>query len=295
MKKFLVTGANGQVGRCLVERLKDKADLLALTKDHLDITNKQEVFNIVQQFKPDVIINAAAYTAVDRAETEIALAKAINIDGAKNLAEAAQIVNAIILHISTDYVFDGKLDRPYVESDAVNPQGVYGETKLMGEQEVLLVNPRSIILRTAWVFAEHGHNFVKTMLRLGNERESISIVNDQFGSPTYAGDIADALIKISYIVLNNNELFGIYHYTGFPYVSWYDFAEEIFRQAKLQNILHHIPLLKAISSSEYPTPAKRPINSRLNLNKIQQIFNIQPSDWRQKINKLNDYWDMENN
>lgn len=295
MKKFLVTGANGQVGRCLVERLKDKADLLALTKDHLDITNKQEVFNIVQQFKPDVIINAAAYTAVDRAETEIALAKAINIDGAKNLAEAAQIVNAIILHISTDYVFDGKLNRPYVESDAVNPQGVYGETKLMGEQEVLLVNPRSIILRTAWVFAEHGHNFVKTMLRLGNERESISIVNDQFGAPTYAGDIADALIKISYIVLNNNELFGIYHYTGFPYVSWYDFAEEIFRQAKLQNILHHIPLLKAISSSEYPTPAKRPINSRLNLNKIQQIFNIQPSNWRQKINKLNDYWDMENN
>lgn len=289
MTKFLVTGANGQVGHCLVQQLASKVDLLALTKHDLDITDKQKVFSVVQQFKPDVIINAAAYTAVDKAETEIALAKAINIDGARNLAEAAQKVNAIIFHISTDYVFDGMLNRPYMESDAVNPQGVYGETKLLGEQEVLFANPRSIILRTAWVFAEHGHNFVKTMLRLGGERESLSIVNDQFGAPTYAGDIAHTLIKIAYRTLNDNKAFGTYHYTGFPYISWYDFAEEIFRQAKLQNVLHHIPILKAIPSSEYPTPAQRPMNSCLNLNKIQEVFNIQPSNWHQKLDKLNDY------
>lgn len=290
MAKFLITGANGQVGHCLVERLNGKVELLAVDREQLDITDKDAVFRVVNQFQPDVIINAAAHTAVDRAETEIELSEQINVLGAKYLAESANQIGAMILHISTDYVFNGEGSQPYQEDDRTDPQGVYGKTKLAGEIAVQKANPRSIILRTAWVFGEHGNNFVKTMLRLGKDREQLGVVGDQFGGPTYAGDIADALILIANTILAGKEdVFGVYHFSGTPYVSWYEFAQTIFAEAETQKVLAKIPRVNQITTQDYPTPAKRPANSRLNLTKIEQTFGIKPSDWQKALKNIKDY------
>ncbi len=290
MAKFLITGAKGQVGHSLTEQLTGKADILAVDRDELDITDRDAVFNVVKTFRPDVIINAAAHTAVDRAESEVELSEAINVKGPQYLAEAANEIDAVILHISTDYVFEGTGTGEYKEGDQTNPQGVYGRTKLEGEIAVQQVNPRSIILRTAWVFGEHGHNFVKTMLRLAKDRDSLGIVGDQFGGPTYAGDIAKALIEIANQILAGKEnAFGVYHFTGKPYVSWYEFAKAIFAEAELQNILEKSPLVNRIATSDYPTPAKRPANSRLDLTKIKQVFNIEPSDWQAALKNIKAY------
>lgn len=289
--KVLVTGSNGQVGYCLVQQLRQQnADFLALDRDQLDITQRQAVWQTVSDYRPDVIINAAAYTAVDKAESEAEQAFAINRDGAAYLAEAAQQIGAAMLHISTDYVFDGQATQPYTETDATAPQGVYGQSKLAGEQAVLAACSRSIILRTAWVFGEHGHNFVKTMLRLGRERDSLGIVSDQHGAPTYAGDIAAALLHIAHHITQGKPTeYGIYHFSGKPYVSWYQFAEAIFQQAQQQGILANAPQLLAIATPDYPTPAKRPANSCLQLDKIQQAFGISPSDWQQALTQLAPY------
>lgn len=289
--KVLVTGSNGQVGYCLVQQLRQQnADFLALNRDQLDITQRQAVWQTVSDYRPDVIINAAAHTAVDKAESEAEQAFAINRDGAAYLAEAAQQIGAAMLHISTDYVFDGQATQPYTETDATAPQGVYGQSKLAGEQAVLAACSRSIILRTAWVFGEHGHNFVKTMLRLGRERDSLGIVSDQHGAPTYAGDIAAALLHIAHHITQGKPTeYGIYHFSGKPYVSWYQFAEAIFQQAQQQGILANTPQLLAIATPDYPTPAKRPANSCLQLDKIQQAFGISPSDWQQALTQLAPY------
>ena len=290
MAKFLITGAKGQVGHCLTEQLTGKAEILAVDRDELDITDQSAVKKIVKTFKPDVIINAAAHTAVDRAESEVELSEAINVKGPQYLAEAANEIGAVILHISTDYVFEGTGSGEYKEDDQTNPQGVYGRTKLAGEIAVQQANPRSIILRTAWVFGEHGHNFVKTMLRLAKDRDSLGIVGDQFGGPTYAGDIAKALIEIANQILAGKEnAFGVYHFTGKPYVSWYEFAKAIFAEAELQKILEKSPLVNSIATSDYPTPAKRPANSRLDLTKIKQVFNIEPSDWQVALKNIKTY------
>lgn len=290
MAKFLITGAKGQVGHSLTEQLTGKAEILAVDRDELDITDRDAVFNVVKIFKPDVIINAAAHTAVDRAESEVELSEAINVKGPQYLAEAANEIGAVILHISTDYVFEGTGSGEYKEDDKTNPQGVYGRTKLEGEIAVQQANPRSIILRTAWVFGEHGHNFVKTMLRLAKDRDSLGIVGDQFGGPTYAGDIAKTLIEIANQILAGKEnAFGVYHFTGKPYVSWYEFAKAIFAEAELQNILEKSPLINSIATSDYPTPAKRPANSRLDLTKIKQVFNIEPSDWQAALKNIKAY------
>lgn len=290
MAKFLITGAKGQVGHCLTEQLTGKAEILAVDRDELDITDQSAVKKIVKTFKPDVIINAAAHTAVDRAESEIELSETINVKGPQYLAEAANEIGAVILHISTDYVFEGTGSGEYKEDDQTNPQGVYGRTKLAGEIAVQQANPRSIILRTAWVFGEHGHNFVKTMLRLAKDRDSLGVVGDQFGGPTYADDIAKALIEIANQILAGKEnTFGIYHFTGKPYVSWYEFAKAIFAEAELQNILEKSPLVNSIATSDYPTPAKRPANSRLDLTKIKQVFNIEPSDWQVALKNIKAY------
>ena len=289
--KVLLTGSNGQVGWALVQQLSQQAiDFVAFNRQELDITHQQAVMQAVMAYHPDVIINAAAHTAVDKAESEPDLAFAINQQGAGYLAEAAQQVGAALLHISTDYVFDGQANQPYGENDATAPQGVYGQSKLAGEQAVLAACSRSIVLRTAWVFGEHGHNFVKTMLRLGRERDGLSIVGDQRGAPTYAGDIADALIQIAqHITQGKATEYGVYHFSGSPYVSWYQFAEAIFQHAQQQGILPTIPQLNAITTAEYPTPAKRPANSCLQLSKIQQAFAIAPSDWQHALTRLADY------
>mgnify|MGYP000663388205 CR=1 FL=1 len=289
--RVLVTGCNGQVGYCLTELLLKESNvtLLALNKSELDITNYDAVKEVVQNFKPSVVINAAAYTAVDRAEGEIGLSYAINRDGAKHLAEAAQEVGAAILHISTDYVFEGNKDGVYTESDFTNPQGVYGASKLAGEEAVAKACDKHIILRTAWVFGVHGNNFVKTMLRLGS-RDELSVVSDQFGGPTYAGDIANALVEIAKRIANNEDIaYGVYHYSGLPHVSWFEFANTIFTNATEQGVITQKLVLNRITTAQYPTPAKRPSNSKLCTKKITDMFSIQPSDWKAAIANIKVY------
>ncbi|MFV8461408.1 dTDP-4-dehydrorhamnose reductase [Vibrio campbellii] len=290
--RVLITGCHGQVGTCLTEQLNqdENTTVLALDKEHLDITNQDSVNAIVSEFQPTIIINAAAHTAVDKAEEEIELSYAINRDGPKNLAQAAQTIGAAILHISTDYVFEGSKTGDYVETDTTNPQGVYGESKLAGEIAVTQSCDKHIILRTAWVFGESGNNFVKTMLRLGQTRDALSIVGDQFGGPTYAGDIASTLIQIAERITQGSEVeYGVYHYSGLPHVSWFDFAEAIFEGAVQQEILESKPTLTSITTDQYPTPAKRPSNSRLSNEKIMANFAIEASDWKAALDNIQAY------
>lgn len=288
--RVLITGSHGQVGRCLVEQLKVIANVLAVDRDELDITNEIAVKSVVKAFKPDVIINAAAHTAVDKAESEVDLSYAINRDGPKFLAESAQSINASILHISTDYVFSGDKDGIYNELDDTFPQGVYGESKLAGEEAVIGACSKHIILRTAWVFSEHGNNFVKTMLRLANTYDTLNIVGDQFGGPTYAGDIASALVTIAKSIYDgDNNKFGVYHFSGLPHVNWSEFAQNIFDEAVQQKILDKSPVINSITTAEYPTPAKRPANSKLDTSLITDKFAINASDWKLALKNLNSY------
>lgn len=288
--KVLLTGSEGQIGRSLTRQLQGKADVLACSRDTLDITDREAVFAQIDDFRPQIVINAAAYTAVDKAESEPASAEAVNHQGARYLAEATAKAGAALLHISTDYVFNGNKKEAYRENDPIDPQGVYGRSKAAGEQAALQTNPRTIVLRTSWVFGEYGQNFVKTMLRLARERDTLSVVDDQLGAPTYAGDIAAALIAISeHIVKGKPVDYGIYHYSGMPYVSWYAFAYAIFAESVTQRVLPKAPQLKAITTADYPTPAKRPTNSRLNLDKIQRAFAIPPSDWKRALKSLHLY------
>ncbi|MGR3971271.1 dTDP-4-dehydrorhamnose reductase [Shewanella sp. 1180_01] len=293
--KILVTGSNGQVGSSLVKLLNQMPEIksLAVDREQLDITDCEAVNKLVNQFKPDAIINAAAHTAVDKAEQEVELSYAINRDGAQFLAQAANSVGATILHISTDYVFAGDKVGEYIEIDDVAPQGIYGESKLAGELAVAAACPRHIIIRTAWVFCETGNNFVKTMLRLAQTRDELSVVADQFGGPTYAGDIANALILITKTVHKGNNNYGVYHFAGFPHVSWHQFACEIFNKANEQNVFSNDNSkrirVNAIATVQYPTLAKRPANSKLNCQKIELSFGIKPSNWQVALNNLKGY------
>ena len=292
--KVLITGSNGQVGSCLVKQLQScpEIEFLAVDRNELDITSEQDVIKTVNDFLPTIIINAAAHTAVDKAEDEVELSYAINRDGPEYLAQAAEKVGAVILHISTDYVFAGDKEGLYSEIDPVSPQGVYGQSKLAGEEVVIDTCSRHIILRTAWVFGEEGNNFVKTMLRLAKQRDSLGIVADQFGGPTYAGDIATALIKIAKTIIDSKNTFnnyGVYHFSGMPHVSWYDFSQAIFDKAVEQKVLVKSPDVKKITTDEYSTPAKRPINSRLDTKKITTVFDVPVSDWKSALNNLSDY------
>lgn len=285
--KIAVTGANGQLGYQLIQKLTGKVTLQAFYRSSLNIANAAEVENKLLAFAPDIIINAAAYTAVDKAEQEQAQADAINHLGAEYLARTAEKLNAVLVHVSTDYVFDGASQQPYVETDTTNPQSVYGATKLAGELAVVKHCSKYIILRTAWVFAEHGNNFVKTMLRLAQSRPELGVVADQCGGPTYAGDIADAIISIVAQLQDQNEQrWGIYHFSGEPFVSWHEFAEQIFERATKQNVLEKVPVTNAITTAEYPTSAKRPAYSMLNCSKIAHEFSIKPSCWLKALENL---------
>lgn len=287
--KILVTGANGQIGHCLQQQLGQKNwAFSAFTRTELDITDPQAVNQVIQRLRPDIIINAAAYTAVDKAEQEQALAYAVNRNGPTNLAHAAKGVNAAIFHISTDYVFSGDATGAYTEDAPTNPQCVYGQSKLAGELAVTAVNDEHIILRTAWVFGEHGNNFVKTMIRLGKIKDVLNIVADQEGSPTYADDIAKVLLVVAQHYSEGKPTpWGTYHYSGQPYVSWYGFAREIFTEVEQAGLyVKPVPQLNAIATAEYPTPAKRPANSKLDCKKIEQAFGVAPSDWRSALKNI---------
>ena len=289
--RILITGSNGQVGDCLTQKLSNKVGMtvLALDREELDITNRDSVVKLISEFQPTVIINAAAYTAVDKAESDSEVCFDINRDGVKNLAIAAQQTGASLLHISTDYVFAGDKVGEYLENDLTNPQGVYGQSKLEGELAAQLCK-KHIILRTAWVFGESGHNFVKTMLRLATERDKLSVVSDQFGGPTYAGDIANALIHITECIGRGEAIaYGTYHFSGLPHVSWYEFAKTIFGKAVEYNVLLQSPEVNAIPTSAYPTSAKRPANSKLDCGKLERTFGIRSSDWRAALDNIQAY------
>ncbi len=276
MKKILVTGANGQLGQCLqkISSQFEEFEFIFTDSETLDITNKEEVNDFFWQNAPDFCINAAAYTAVDLAETDIEKAFLVNADGTENLAEACAENNAQFIHVSTDYVFDGENNLAYTEEDFTNPLGVYGASKLAGDELALEVNPCSVILRTSWVYSEFGKNFVKTMLNLFATKEELNVVADQFGQPTNANDLAEAIMKI---IKSEKITPGIFNFSNLGRISWFDFAEKIaeLSEAKIK--------LNAIETSQYPTPAKRPKNSVLDLDKISKTYAVPLKPWEESL------------
>lgn len=280
--KLLVLGAGGQVGHELCRRAWPAGHrLAAFGHDRLDITQREAVFAAVARECPDIVVNAAAYTAVDRAESEPEAAWAGNCTGPANLAAACCGAAIPLIHISTDYVFDGSKAGPYREDDPVKPLGVYGKSKEAGERAVREALPRHVILRTAWVYSAHGHNFVKTMLRLGQERPVLRVVADQIGSPTSAADIAAAIGGVVERIAAGETNWGTYHFVGAGAVSWHAFAETIFALAALWR--GPPPRVEAIATADYPTPARRPANSVLDCGWISEVFGIVPRPWREAL------------
>ncbi len=276
--KILLFGANGQVGAEL-RRLWDAAELVPLTRAECDLRDPRAVRATIQQLSPSFILNASAYTAVDRAETEVADCFAINAHAPGVMAEEAGKLGALLVHYSTDYVFDGQKDAPYTETDSATPINQYGRSKLEGEQAIQASGARYLIFRTSWIFSPRGSNFVKTVLRLAGERDRLRIIDDQIGSPTSAAAIARATSRILREPQPDSVSTGLYHMTAEGYVSWAGLAEEIFRQAKLEPA----PAIEPIPSEEYPTPAKRPKNSRLCNEKFAATFGFQLSGWREQL------------
>lgn len=284
--KILITGAQGQVGKELSTLANTHGyNVIAAGRSELDITQASKVNDYLNQHQPDIIINAAAYTAVDKAEQEQAIAYAINYEGAKNIATTCATLSIPLLHISTDYVFDGSKAEPYNEDDDVSPLGVYGDSKWKGEEAIRENLNNAIILRVAWVFGAHGNNFVKTMLRLAKERDELNVVADQFGGPSPAKNIAETLIKLVEKYQETKTLqWGTYHYCGSPKTTWYEFATEIFKQANKKGLINKKIKVNPITTAQYPTPAKRPKNSMLNCSKIKNIFEIDLPNWRNALN-----------
>ncbi len=277
----LVTGSAGQLGQSLqfIAPNYPEIQFVFCSSSTLDISNLNNVKQIFKQFEPHFCINAAAYTAVDKAETEAEKAHIINVIGAKNLAEVCKEYNTILLHVSTDFVFDGNKQTPYTEQDIPNPTGVYGKTKLEGEIEIQKTWEKHFIIRTSWVYSQFGNNFMKTMLRLASERDTISVVNDQIGTPTNAVDLAEIVIKLvtEHSKLNTEHFYGIYNFSNEGQCSWYEFAKKIF---EINNI--NINLLP-IPTSSFPTPAKRPSFSVLDKSKIKKVFGIEINNWEESL------------
>ncbi|WP_226063357.1 dTDP-4-dehydrorhamnose reductase [Kaistella polysaccharea] len=277
MKKIVVLGGNGQLGnyfRKIVSDYDSDFDFHFFGSEDLDITGRSAVSDLFDDLKPEFCINAAAYTAVDLAEKEAEKAFAVNADAVGHIAEACKDSNTVLIHISTDYVFDGDTNISYSEDNFTNPQGVYGESKRRGEEAALENNPKTIVIRTSWLYSEFNKNFVKTMLNLFSQKEELGIVADQFGQPTNANDLALAVMKI---IETEPKTYGIFHFSNYPETNWFEFASKIaeFSDSKIK--------LKAITTEEFPTPAKRPHRSTMALDKIENTYKIELVHWENSL------------
>jgi dTDP-4-dehydrorhamnose reductase len=283
MMRIAVTGSKGQVATSLLERAGLRAEVVALGRPAFDLTDRAAVVAGLEAARPGVVVNAAAYTAVDKAETEEEAAIQVNSDGAGHVAEAAARLGVPLIHLSTDYVFDGALDRPYREDDPTAPTGAYGRSKLAGEKAVAERCDDSVILRTAWVYSPFGANFVRTMLRLNEMRDEVCVVADQRGNPTFALDIADALIAIAARVKDDPSpaLRGVFHLTGSGEATWADLADAVFHEATARG--RRLTHVRRIATADYPTPARRPANSRLDNEKLSRVYGFRLPEWRHSV------------
>jgi dTDP-4-dehydrorhamnose reductase len=282
-----IIGSNGQLGSELVRKGEERGlNILALDYPEIDIRQPESIDGRIDFSRIDLIINAAAYTAVDRAESEPEAAFAVNREGPAYLADRCCKRGIPLIHVSTDYVFDGTKTSAYTEEDPVAPLGVYGQSKAAGEAEVRNRLPEHVILRTAWLCGVHGHNFVKTLLKLGRERETLKVVSDQFGCPTFAADLAEAILEVVCQAEKNQSVrWGTYHYCGAGKTTWHGFATAIFEVAG-QYEKFAVKEILPISTTEYPTPVKRPANSVLDCTKIERYFGIQPRPWRKSLKEM---------
>ena len=303
--KILILGSKGQVGseiaNTLINRFKQKytkdLKIYELSRHDVDLCDLEKLKIILFKKSPNIIINAAAYTNVDKAETENVDALKINSKLPGFLGKICKELNTILIHFSTDYVFDGLSSEPYAEQDSVNPINFYGYSKLEGENSIRNSCNRYIILRTAWVFGKQGNNFVKTMIKLGKLSQNVKVVSDQVGSPTSSSSIAKAVSEIIYTMKDadeNDYRWGTYHFCGLPYASWASFAQEIFRLAIDKKIISHDINIEKIKSRDFKSIAKRPNFSKLNCNKISNHFNRKPNDWKKSLDKLMHYLEAEN-
>jgi dTDP-4-dehydrorhamnose reductase len=289
-RKIFIAGENGQVAKALARTYHARGDVVkSAGRATSDVASEAATLSAIVDFKPNLVINAAAYTAVDKAEDEVEQAYKVNRDGARHVAAAARAAAAPLIHISTDYVFDGNKKSPYLESDATNPIGVYGKSKLAGEAAVAAATPDHVILRTSWVCSPDGNNFVKTMLRLAGERDELSVVDDQWGAPTFAADLADAIAAIGEKLLamsSRRDLYGIYHATGAGETTWCRFARAIMEKSAARD--GSSCRIRAIPSSDYPTRARRPENSRLDCSKLAQSFGLRLPEWQTSLDRCLD-------
>ena len=276
-KRILIVGGNGQLGNCIRKIAADfenQYEFNFTDAQTLNITDRDSVSDVFYDFKPHFCINASAYTAVDLAEKEPEKAFAVNAEGVANLAEACEEYNCVLIHVSTDYVFDGETNISYSEDSFTNPQGVYGASKLKGEELATDINPKTIVIRTSWLYSEFNKNFVKTMLNLFSQKDELGIVADQFGQPTNANDLAEAIMKI---IETENKTYGIFHFSNYPETTWFEFAQKIaeFSGSKIR--------LNAITTQEFPTPAKRPKRSTMSLDKIEETYKIELKHWENTL------------
>ncbi|NER92703.1 MAG: dTDP-4-dehydrorhamnose reductase [Symploca sp. SIO1B1] len=291
MRQILLTGITGQLGQELQQTLAPLGKVNGFSHQTLDLTQPDKIRQVIQEVKPDFIVNAAAYTAVDKAETETELANSINATAPTVMAEEAQKLGATLMHVSTDYVFNGQKNTPYLEDDASNPVNAYGYSKLLGEEGIQKTCDRYLILRTAWVYGTYGKgNFVKTMLRLGAQREELRVVVDQVGAPSWTGDLAQGMLELLTQLTGeqteNLPPMGIYHFTNSGAISWYDFAVAIFEEAQQLGFPLKVQRVVPITTAEYPTPAKRPAYSVLSGKKISAVLGDHPPHWRSGLRQM---------